>query len=123
MDLKKLNGTIQVVKEDLADGLISTDIWSTADGKIIAGFNSQPKAAALLNRIGKQLIDSIKIAKFAPFDKYYALDLHDDKLLLCLTFDDYWWGMLLDAKKVPLGLLLNIVVPKAIEGFNEALSG
>ena len=123
MDVKKLNAIVQEVQDDLKDVLITTDIWATADGTVIAGFNSNPKAAALLNRIGQGFIDALKGSKFRPLEKYYMLDLHDGKMVLCLMFDDYWWGMVLETEKVQLGLLLNVVAPKAMEGFNEAVSG
>jgi CheY-like chemotaxis protein len=122
MDVKKLNGIIKEVKEDLGEALISTDIWATADGQTLAGFNSNPKAAALLNRVGQQFINAITGAKFHALDKYYILDLQDNKLVICLLFADYWWGMLLDSDKIQLGLLLNVVVPKAMDGFDAAVS-
>jgi hypothetical protein len=50
------------------------------------------------------------------------LDLQDNKLVICLLFADYWWGMLLDSDKIQLGLLLNVVVPKAMDGFDAAIS-
>jgi CheY-like chemotaxis protein len=123
MNIKKLNEIIKAVKEDLGDALLSTDIWTAVDGQTIAGYNSNPKAAALMNRVGQQFIEAISGAKFHALDKYYILDLNDKKMIICLTFTDYWWGMLLDADKVQLGLLLNIVVPNAMEGFNAALAG
>ena len=123
MNVKQLNEIIKEVKEDLGDALLSTDIWTAADGQTIAGYNSNPKVAALMNRVGQQFVDAITGAKFHPLDKYYILDLNDKKMIICLTFPDYWWGMLLDTEKVQLGLLLNVVVPKAMEGFNAALEG
>ena len=121
MNVKQLNEIIKEVKEDLGDALLSTDIWTAADGQTIAGYNSNPKVAALMNRVGQQFVDAISGAKMHALDKYYILDLNDKKMIICLTFPDYWWGMLLDTEKVQLGLLLNVVVPKAMEGFNAAL--
>ena len=123
MNVKQLNEIIKEVKEDLGDALLSTDIWTAADGQTIAGYNSNPKVAALMNRVGQQFIEALATSKFHPLDKYYILDLNDKKMMICLMFPDYWWGMLLDVEKVQLGLLLNVVVPKAMEGFNSALEG
>ena len=122
MDIKKLNKVVKEVHEDLGEALVSTDIWSVADGQSIAGYNSNPKAAALMNRVGQQFIDSLIGADFRSLDKYYILDLKDGKLMICLLCGDYHWGMLLDAEKVHLGLLLNVVTPKCINGVTEALS-
>jgi CheY-like chemotaxis protein len=122
MDVKKINAIVKEVKEDLGDALLSTDIWTTADGTVIAGVNSNPKAAALMNQVGQELIKALTGAKFPSLEDYYILDLLDGKMMLCLFFGDYQWGMLLDAEKVQLGLLLNVVTPKAITGFKEAAS-
>jgi CheY-like chemotaxis protein len=121
MNVKQLNEIIKEVKEDLGDALLSTDIWGSADGQTIAGYNSNPKVAALMNRVGQQFVDAISGAKMHALDKYYILDLNDKKMIICLKFPDYWWGILLDTEKAQLGLLLNVVVPKAMEGFNAAL--
>jgi CheY-like chemotaxis protein len=123
MNVKQLNEIIKEVKEDLGEAMLSTDIWAAVDGQTIAGYNSNPKVAALMNRVGQQFIEAISGAKFHPLDKYYILDLNDKKMMICLMFPDYWWGMLLDVDKVQLGLLLNVVVPKAMDGFNSALKG
>jgi len=122
MDVKKINAIVKEVQEDLGDALLSTDIWTTADGTVIAGFNSNPKAAALMNQVGQELIKALTGAKFPSLEEYYMLDMQDGKMMLCLFFGDYQWGMLLDTEKVQLGLLLNVVAPKAIAGFNEAIS-
>jgi hypothetical protein len=123
MDVKKINAIVKEVKEDLGDALLSTDIWATADGTVIAGFNSNPKAAALMNRVGGKLIDAQKTSNLPLIQDYYFVDLQDGKMMFCLLFGDYQWGMLLDAEKVQLGLLLNVVAPKAITGMNEVVSG
>ena len=75
MDVKKLNEIIQKFKKDLGDALFATDIWTTADGTIIAGLNPQPAAAALFNRISLIINDALKDAKFPLMDKYYLLHL------------------------------------------------
>jgi len=123
MNVKKINAIVKEVTEDLGDALITTDIWTVADGTVIAGLNSSPKAAALMNQVGRELIDALTGSKFPSLEDYYILDLQDGKMMLCLLFGDYQWGMLLDTEKVQLGLLLSVVAPKAIAGFNEAVSG
>ena len=122
MDVKRINAIVKEVKEDLGDALLSTDIWTSADGTVIAGLNSNPKAAALMNQVAQELIKALTGAKFPSLEDYYILDLDDGKMMLCLVFGDYQWGMLLDTAKVQLGLLLNVVAPKAIAGFKEAVS-
>ena len=123
MDIKKLNKVIEEVQGDLGKALLSTDIWAAADGQSIAGYNSNPTAAALMNRVSQELMESTTAAEFPSLDKYYILELKEGKMLICLLFGDYQWGMLLDAKRIQLGLLLNVIAPRCFEGFNAALSG
>ena len=123
MDIKKLNEIIKELQQDLGKGLLSTDIWGVADGQSIAGYESNPTAAALMNRVGQEIKDSTSVAEFPSLEKFYVLELKNAKMLLCLLFGDYQWGMLLDTKQVQLGLLLNVIAPKCMEGFNAAVSG
>ena len=123
MDVKQINALVEEVREDLGDALLSTDIWTTADGTVVAGINSDPKAAALMNQVAQELIKALTGSKFPSLEDYYILDLQDGKMMLCLFFGEYQWGLLLDTEKVQLGLLLNVVTPKAIAGFKEAASG
>ena len=122
MDVKKVNAVVKEVQEDLGDALLSTDIWTTADGTVIAGFNSNPKAAALMNHVGEEIVKACTGSKFPSLEDYYILDMQDGKMMICLFFGDYQWGMLLDVDKVQLGLLLNVVAPKAMDGFKKAVS-
>ena len=122
MNVKQLNEIIKEVKEDLGDALVSGDVWAVADGQVVGGYNSNAKAAALINRVGQQFNDALKGANFHLLKDYYILDLKDNKMVFCLMLEDYWWGMLLDTAKVQLGLLINIVAPKAAKGLREAIS-
>ena len=123
MDIKKLNELIKELHKDLGKALLSTDIWGIADGQSIAGYKSNPAAAALMNQVSQELIGSTSVAEFPSVQKFYVLELKKDKMLLCLLFGDYQWGMLLDTKQIQLGMLLNVVAPKCMEGFNAVLSG
>ena len=123
MNIAKLNDAVEKLKTDLGQGLLSTDIWFSADGQSIAGYNHQPKATALFNRITKMINSTLSESGFPELAKYYLLDLVDNKIVIVIPMDEYQWGMLLDSTKAPLGLLLNIAVPHAITSFEEALIG
>jgi len=71
MDVKKLNGIITSLAEDLGDALLTTDIWAVADGQSIAGYKSNPKAAALFNRMGKLLDNALQGGKLSGIDTHY----------------------------------------------------
>jgi hypothetical protein len=40
-----------------------------------------------------------------------------------ISLGDYMWGVLFDEKKVQLGLILNVVLPKTLDAFQEAVAG
>lgn len=122
MDVKKLNAIIKDLEKELGDALLATDIWTTADGQSLAGFNPQPKACALFNRMTLRINDALKGAKFPLLNKYYLLHLEGDDVAMTIPLGDYHWGMLVDAKKAQLGLILNVVVPNTIDAIKEAVS-
>ena len=101
--------------------MLATDIYYTADAQSIAGFNSQPKACALFNRVTNDLKNSLNDAKFPALGNYYLMELEGDNMVVVVAMEDYQWGMLLDKTKVPLGLLLNVIIPKVIEQFKDVL--
>ena len=121
MNIQKLNQAIEIVKQDLGNSLLATDIFTTTDGTSIAGFNSQPKAYALFNELTNNLVKSLGNSGFPGLNEYYLLHLKDGHLVLVLYLLDYQWGFLVDSNKVKLGLLLNIVMPNAREAFIDAL--
>lgn len=121
MNIKKLQEAIKTLKDDLGDGLIAADIYSIVDGQSIVGYNSQPKACALFNRMTLQMNKTLKDSGFPMLGRYYLLDMADKKRVLVIPLGDYQWGILVDGVTTQLGLLLNIALPKAIDAFEEAL--
>ena len=123
MNVQKLNQVIETITKDLGEGLIATDIWTSADGVSIAGYNPQPKATALFNQMTSHLATTLEDSGFPGLGKYYIMDLVDNNMVVILPMGEYRWGMLVDSSKIQLGLLLNVVIPKIIDGFEEAITG
>lgn len=122
MNVKKLKHSIEVLREDLDGALLATDIWPTGTGQSIAGYNPNPQATALFERVTEFMNKALSGAGFPGLNKYYMLDLEGNALVLVLQFDNgYQWGMLVDSTKVQLGLLLNIAIPNARKAFLEAV--
>jgi CheY-like chemotaxis protein len=121
MDIKKINGIFKNLTEDLGDALITTDIWAVADGLSIAGYNSNPKAVALFNRMGKLLDKALQGSKFPGIDRHYMLHLKNDTIMMGMPLGDYQWGLLVDAKKAQIGLLMNVIIPNTIAAIKSAL--
>ncbi len=123
MNLKKLKNAVEVLKDDLEGALIATDIYPTGVGTPLVGYNSNPQASALFDRVTTYMIKALEGAKFPSLKDYYMLQLENDAYVIVLLFKEYQWGMLVDANKVNLGMLLNIVIPNARRAFEEALNG
>ena len=122
MNVQKLKEAIEFLKKELGRGLVRTGIVSTADGQVIVGDNINPKAAALFNRITGYMKVSLKESGFPPLRRFYMVDLTQDKMLVVIPMGKYQWGVFLDTKEVQLGLFLNIVLPKMISAFEEAIT-
>jgi len=122
MNVKKLNEAIEVQKENMGPGLLATDIYGTGDGQSIAGFNSNPQACALFNQITIYMRDALDSAGFPSLGRYYIMDLVDGKMVIVIHLGEYQWGMLVDRTKIQLGLLLNVVMPKMIDSFEQAMT-
>ena len=122
MDTNKLDEAIEVMKKDMKGGLIATDIWTVADGQSLGGFNTQPKAVALFNELTSNLIASLKGSEFPALGRFYVVDLVGGVMACVIPLGEYQWGLLLDSTKAPLGLLLNVAIPNAIDRFEEAMA-
>ncbi len=123
MDVQTLNKAIEVLKSNLGAGLLATDIFTAGDAQSIAGWNGNPAACALFAQITGMINTALSEGNFPVLGRYYLMDLVDDKMVVVIPMDEFMWGMLIDSKKAPLGLLLNIAMPKAISAFEEALVG
>jgi hypothetical protein len=112
---------IEILKEDLGEALIASDIWSIADGRSIASHNGQPKAVALFNRITKYLSEAIEGSGFPAVEDYYTINLTGKKFVVVLLLGDYQQGILVDTAQIETGLLLNVTVPKLFDTYKEAM--
>ena len=122
MDIKKVKLAIETLKEDLDGALLSTDIWMTGTGQAIAGYNQNPQATALFEKVTLYMNKALSGAGFPGLNRFYMLDLDGDTTVIILRFgNEYQWGLLVDNTKVQLGLLLNIAVPNARKIFEEAI--
>ncbi|HLP45199.1 MAG TPA: hypothetical protein VK469_04595 [Candidatus Kapabacteria bacterium] len=121
MDLKQMNKVLHNVERELGNALISTDVWNVSDAASLAGYNSQPVACALFNQITGYINEALEQGKYPKLDKYYILDLQDDKMVLVIPFAEFIWEMLIDTKKAKLGILLNSTIPGIINSFEKLM--
>jgi len=123
MNTKKLKEAIEVLKSDLDSALVSCDIYPTGVGTPLAGYNSNPQAAALFDRVTSYIVKALDGSGFPVLNDYYLMDLKGNNLVVVLMFDEYQWSMLIDKDKINLGLLLNIALPNAKKALEEAIKG
>jgi hypothetical protein len=122
MDVKKLKETMELFKNYLGDGLISSDIWDKKDGLSVASYQTNDRFSALFARILKNTETSLKDLDFPSFGEYQITELNDDKLLLIINYENnYFWGSLIDKSKISLGTLIFVVITKVKEALKEAI--
>jgi hypothetical protein len=121
IDVHKLNAAIEEVKSTLKDGLLATEIWDREAGLSFANYNPQPIAVALFTEVTKLLKNALSDSGFPGLRRYYLLDMENDHIVMVILHgNDILQGFLLNAKKVNLGLLLAVVLPKATEAVEKA---
>jgi hypothetical protein len=122
LNLKRINQALAGIRDILAASLLRTDIFLAEDGRSLAGWNSHPLACSQFAAITKSLKESLQACHFPPLRDYYLLDLEADQLLFIVITDDLQWGFLLQGTKERLGLLFNIVLPRAMAALTESLA-
>ncbi len=123
ISVEKANAAVNKLRESLGAGLVATDVWNVDDGMPIAGFNSQPVATALFNRITDMITETLSESGFPSLNKYYLLDLDGDKIVVVVPLGKYRAGMLVDKKKAQLGVVVSVALPKFVAGLEDAIRG
>lgn len=77
MNVKKLNLSLEILKEDLGDALIASVIWSSSDGQFLASINPQPKAAALFNQVSISITKTLTDFGFPGLNDYYLFNFKE----------------------------------------------
>ena len=121
IDLDALNSCVENMKSLLKDGLLACDIWNVQDGLSLAGYNSQPAAVGLFTQLTNELVSTLRDSGFPGLNRYYLLDMEGDHISLIIRHGDtLLQGLLLNSKKVNLGVLLSVALPRAQEQVAKA---
>jgi hypothetical protein len=122
LDVKKLNGVIKELQKELGEAFLATDIWMSSDAQSLAAYNPQPAAVALFTRITDIINKTLKDSGFPQLNNYHLLHLEGGHISALFLIGEFFWGILLDAKKTQLGLVLNVIAPKTMEAVKEAVA-
>lgn len=113
---------ISILKEELGDAVISTEIWEVSSGEVLDSFNAKIEVCDLFTEITAYIHEVLSASDFPHLNDYYLLDLEDNMIKVIISIKDYLWGILIDSKKTTLGFLLRIVLSNLISTFNSSLS-
>lgn len=121
IDVEKLNAAMEEVKATLKDGLLASEIWDREAGLSFVSYNPQPVAVALFTELTKMLKSTLADSGFPGLKRYYLLDMENDHIVMVILHgNDILQGLLMNSKKVNLGILLAVALPKAIEAVEKA---
>lgn len=118
--LKNLQECIFFAREELGDGLISTDIYSAEGLPVVNGYNSNEKATALFANITEHIKKAVNASTMSNLGDYYIINLQEGTLDIVIVGDKFQWKLLLNTNKIKLGYLFSIFLPDAIKKFKEA---
>ena len=122
MNIGKLNNLMERIKSDIGEGLIASAIWSIKDAQAIISYNPQPKSVALIDRLTNFLQKSLDDADFPTLNRYFVIDLIDNKMMIVVPLGNFRWGLFVNSENIQLGLLLNIIIPDVTAKFKEAIN-
>lgn len=121
LDIARLEETIADVRGLVRMGLIATDIWDRETGLSLAGYDSRPDQAALLNEVATELARALDGANLPPLGSYFLADLADNRVVVVQPHGrDLMSAMLLDARRTNLGVLITLVIPRYAAGVAAA---
>jgi hypothetical protein len=121
IDIEKLNAAMEDIKGTLKDGLLASEIWDREAGLSFVSYNPQPVAVALFTEVTKMLKSTLTDSGFPGLKRYYLLDLDNDHMVMVILHgDDILQGLLMNSKKINLGILMAVALPKAIESIGKA---
>jgi len=121
----KLDECVEICKRDMGNALISVSVISMTNGKVLGGYNSSPETVILFNDITNFIKKILEKSSSEALGRYYIVDLlKDNQMLFSLLYGkyEYQWGIVFDNTEVQFGLFLNVIIPKIIKIFEDAIS-
>ncbi len=113
---------IGILREDLGDCLLSTEIWKISSKEFISGYNSSSNSFVLFIDISSSLNKILDKSHYPLLGDSYSLQLTKGKMVIIVNLGKYQLGMLLEKASTNLGLINNVIIPKLIDSFEEVMT-
>lgn len=120
IEYKKFDTLIESLGEDLGDALLSSEIWSM-EGEVLSGHNERQAVCDVFTPISFYVNEALNAAEYPELGEYFILNLEGGKISVTIPMGNFFWGMLIDSKKTPLGFLLKVILSEKIASFQEAV--
>lgn len=112
--VKQLQKAMAEVKAMLADHVLRMDVFLASDGRSLVGWNSHSLACSAFAAVTRSVSQALAGSGFPALRNYYLLELADGHTVVVLTRSALQWGLLLKGARSQMGLLLHVVIPKAL---------
>ncbi len=118
MNIESFERNIEATRTALGDGIESISIWSIDTGLVLAEWQGNETAVALLTRLIENLRELMKesLGVSPSAGGYLFVDLKGDKSLVVINHGGgIMQGWLLDTSKVKPGIVLDMALPSTIK--------
>lgn len=118
----ELNNLIVEFTKKLGGALLSCDLLSTKEYKILASYNSNVQATVILGKLIIDFRNTIEKLGLPPVEKFQIINLEMNTLLLAVYLDnDHILSSIIDKSKITYGLLFSII-PNLVADFEQIVS-
>ncbi len=126
--LENIKKCMDGLKEDLGEGFIETDIWSTTTDKSVAFFHqhqygAKPKHLKVFGETSRKLKEALRESYFPGIGDYYLIALENNRVAVIINYsseksvEEFQQYVLVDLSKVTIGVLMSVAIPKVLEIF------
>jgi len=120
LNADKLEEAVELVRGQLGDSLIVSDILAVEDDRVIAGFNRRPGRSTPFLRITSVMRKALAEAGYPELDRYYMIDLAGGTTAMIIHMGTFFWRLLVDTSRTPASFLVSVVIPAAIAACERA---
>mgnify|MGYP004447878103 CR=1 FL=1 len=122
LNIKKVNELVSNLQENLGDACLASAIIAYESGASIASYRMDDKSCALLSKFATFLVEMVDKAGINGKVTYQASQLSQNIMSFNLVFKNYCWLTVVNTGIVPLGMIMNGVLPECIENFQDVMS-